>query len=373
MNKNLKHRNCFGYRVSKLPKKFSNALKFLTHSSSDIGYIGWLGYRNLGDEVLYQTISELLSPALLFHYVPTPLETRLLRFLKPTKKFRAICLGGGTLIGDLNYLNVIRDSLSHNIPVFSFGTGVRDPSFWEDNFGFNLHLDDWAKALSGFEAISVRGYLSARILKQLGVKNVTVIGDPLIALAKETLSDSAEDLVLGVNIGHPINGYSWSMHKSYYVDEVVKNLRLLAAKGWRFRLFSVVPDDISMHDHLKERIGSKNVQVSKFYNSPREFMADAESCCVFLGSKLHSTLLAYAALTPVIMLEYQPKCKDFMFTMDLIDYNIRIDQLARGVIVELVEKARYYSKSLREHQLSNCKEYKQKLQMFARRIISIIG
>lgn len=357
-------------RLSQLPGNVANVLRILNCSSSQVGYAGWLGHRNLGDEALFQAISTLLSPATLFPYMPTPLEIRLLRSLKSNKTFRAICLGGGTLIGSLPYLRIIQDALSHNIPVFSFGTGVLDPSFRTD---VNLYFDQWVEAFSQFEEVSVRGHLSADLLKQFGLKNVTVVGDPVLSFAGDILFDAGEDLVLGVNVGHPLEKYIWASEKDDIIGAVARNLKSLATKGWRFRLFSVVPDDEPNHRQLAELVGSRHIECSKLYEDPYEFISDAGKCCVFLGMKLHATILAYTAFTPIIMLEYQPKCRDFMHTTNRMDYNIRMDRITSSGLADLVEQCRSERSDLRHQQILLCKDYKMRLQSFANRIISKMG
>lgn len=349
-------------RLFRLPKRIFNAIRLLKLSSLQVGYVGWLGYQNLGDEALFQTISDLLSSASLFHYAPTPSEIRILRLLKKEKTFRAICLGGGTLIGSLSWLKIIQDALSHNIPVFSFGTGVLDPDYSTES---NLYLDEWVELLSQFKEVSVRGYLSADLLGQLGIKDVKVVGDPLLALASETLVDASEDFVLGINVGQPLVSQSWGASEKNIIDAVAKNLKLLATKGWRYRLFSVIPDDEPVQNQLADLIGTRHIEYSKLYKDPNDFISDASKCCVFVGMKLHATILAYTAYTPVIMLEYQPKCRDFMFTVNRMDYNLRMDHITSNVLVDLVEQSRYYRRHLSQEQFEICQMYKQKLQSFA--------
>jgi len=58
---------------------------------------------------------------------------------------------------------------------------------------------------------------------------------------------------------------------------------------------------------------------------------------VFVGEKLHSVILAMCAHTPGVMLEYRPKCRDFMMSMGLGELNIKTDEITGGSISDRVE------------------------------------
>ena len=73
------------------------------------------------------------------------------------------------------------------------------------------------------------------------------------------------------------------------------------------------------------------------------------------------------------MLEYRPKCLDFMKTVGSTDYNVRVDRITSTILVDLVEQCRTDRDNLRQEQFLRCNEYKQKLESFADHIISKIG
>jgi polysaccharide pyruvyl transferase WcaK-like protein len=59
-------------------------------------------------------------------------------------------------------------------------------------------------------------------------------------------------------------------------------------------------------------------------------------CCVVVVSRLHAGILAALSETPVVALEYQPKCRDFALSIDDERSLIRTDRLSAGVLVERV-------------------------------------
>lgn len=357
-------------RLFRLPYRVARAVRSAMMVRSQTGYVGWVGGQNLGDIALFEIISTLLSPAKLFPFMPTPWERRVIRILRSNRPFsKAICLGGGTLIGRNKYLNVIREAIYHNVPVFSFGTGVSDPLFWERDRGFDLSLQEWKEVLTNFCAISVRGELSAAILHDLGIPDVTVVGDPALGFARETMTYPDDNQILGVNCGHVLEGQFWGRTEDDTIELVSRELKILSSKGWRFKFFSVVPEDKPIHQQIANQIGNRFVENTRLYEDPHEFIVEAEKCAIFLGLKLHSVVLSYAAFTPAIMLAYQPKCEDFMHSVGRMDQCVRPDNITKGKIVDLVEHTYMRRDELRHDQFARCNDFKKRLKTFAKRVV----
>jgi polysaccharide pyruvyl transferase WcaK-like protein len=59
-------------------------------------------------------------------------------------------------------------------------------------------------------------------------------------------------------------------------------------------------------------------------------------CSVAITSRLHAGILASLSETPVVSLEYQPKCRDFALSIDDERSLIRTDQLTSGDVVDRV-------------------------------------
>jgi len=52
----------------------------------------------------------------------------------------------------------------------------------------------------------------------------------------------------------------------------------------------------------------------------------------FVGIKLHSVILSMCAGVPSIMIEYAPKCRDFMASVDLEDFCLDVDSVDAEVL-----------------------------------------
>ena len=94
---------------------------------------------------------------------------------------------------------------------------------------------------------------------------------------------------------------------------------------------------------------------------------------LFVGQKLHATILSYCANTPAIMVEYRPKCKDFMASINMDRFNIRTDEFNVEMGVKLVDEMYRDLESLRIKTNKICLDYKTKLIEAARRVDKIIN
>ncbi|KAF5036794.1 Polysaccharide pyruvyl transferase [anaerobic digester metagenome] len=316
-------------------KSLCKDMKFILSSKAKGYYCGWAGHGNLGDEVLHDVIVDLLENKIALY--DKSYLSRVVNIYSQIKKniFDCFILGGGTLIGRPLYLKKLEQ---YPAPLkMAFGCGVMNPEYW---LQIPSHVDlrnEWVSQLNTFDYVSVRGPISRQILSDWGVsRNVRVIGDPVLHIADNKVVEKQRRKSLGVNLGVS-RGQVWGGDEESVLRDVVRELRVLKAKGWSFKFFPVWQTDMAYIRQAAELLEETNPYIVENFLNIDVFMNELRSVDVFVGEKLHAVVLAACTCTPVIMIEYRPKCRDFMASMDLEKNNVRCDKIFENQLVELVE------------------------------------
>jgi hypothetical protein len=155
-------------------------------------YIGWVDHGNLGDEAMFDVCKEVFpeivwTPLRRLHRENPSFVDRGIRFMHRLANRRGDevgILGGGTLIGGgaswtAQYL-ALRKRVGRPVPVFS--PGVEDPVFAPGNERWSEECAAWIDALRDLPVVGVRGPRSMPFLREAGLKNVRVTGDPVVAM-----------------------------------------------------------------------------------------------------------------------------------------------------------------------------------------------
>ncbi len=287
-----------------------------------VGYIGWQGHGNLGDEALYAAICRKLSPMPVSPFGGACKE-RLLGALQLNgpSVFSGIILGGGTLI-NAGYLPIVRRALEIGIPMYSFGTGVGSAGFGEP---IESDLDGWAEALNAFRRVTVRGPDSKQALEKIGVRNVEVVGDPALGLALLEIPKRRTVPRLIINLAAPT--------PTTYRDLPLQGLSLIAQSfansgGEVIGMALCKEDKEPLQAFMQEaRMDASMVKVCD--SIPAIFQLLSGSTAV-VGVRLHSAVLACAAGVPPILMCYRSKCLDFLRSVGLARYGVLLDSTSEA-------------------------------------------
>jgi polysaccharide pyruvyl transferase WcaK-like protein len=346
-------------------------LNYIPLVNSRIGYIGWTGHGNLGDETMYKAIRMAFNQYdfLLYRY-----HAKMQSLEKILKKrvYRSVMLGGGTLINCPveNWLDRISQAQKLNYPTFVFGTGVRNPEFWDRIPGASNILNEWIPLLEQCRFVGVRGPVSKGILEQNGFHKAEVIGDPALFFARPKIKTKTMNKKLGLNIGMPKESI-WGKQEEV-LDNIVNFARIMIDKGWEITFVPVLYQDLPYIEEAVRRINKHN-KIFLNYKSLKDTLDLIESCDIFIGEKLHSVVLACCVYTPSIMLEYQPKCNDFMASLDLQNYNMRTDHLDNERLVALCYELYEKSSIIQEYVYKRVNAYKKKIHDCAVKLQKDIG
>jgi len=314
---------------------FSN-LRFFIPFTKRLGYIGWLGHGNLGDEGMYVAFKKLFSG---YNVLPFKHSEKIIYFenLLKQKAFNAVCLGGGTFI-NADAIKQFKIAQENYSPTFVFGAGAMDPALWgtvEHRPTVFSKASEWIECLNKCHYVGVRGPLSKQILEDNGFNKAEIIGDLILSLSSDAIVRKQRKKKLGINIG-VAGGYMWGSEEGV-LDFIVELAKIMLEKKWQITFYPVISSDINYIKKAVRRIGGFTAIFDE-YRSIAKTMHSLQGCDLFIGEKLHSTALAMCAHTPSIMLEYKPKCLDFMLSMEMEKFNIRTDRLSVNMAIDLAEE-----------------------------------
>lgn len=321
-------------------------LGFLTTKKQRAAYIGCI-FENLGDMILFDAFKSLFPN---YYLYSKNYYGKLLRILKKDNiPFDLSFLGGGTLINvSSGILNLLTRCKTKKRVVF--GTGVADPSFWSTIENSYSDIPAWLDYLNSCDYIGVRGPLSAAVLKEWGVqKNINVVGDPVICFSDEKILPKRGNKTLGINLGIA-NGRLWGKSESKVAATIIPFLKHMINSGWNLKFLPVWENDCYFLSEVIHTLGlsPEKVMLKNFLNLA-EFKKELRTVDLFIGEKLHSVILAACTYTPLIMIEYQPKCKDFMESINMGQYNVRCDSLETDKLIHLTEMVCDNIESIQKH------------------------
>lgn len=316
--------------TSKIKKYSRFVARYTRPSGPRLAYIGGVhGGQNLGDEALRYAAENLFFRCTVLEFPRKPHLARLAKVVLPLNN---AVMAGGTLINQKDiWLDVVAKYIP-KIPNFIvYGTGVAHPEFWHDR------RREWSELLKECTFVGVRGPLSAQLLADVHFYQVEVVGDPALVFAFDQWdqSDSYIPESIGINIGWD-RAKQWGTQEHIF-SEAARLATLARITGWKVKWFVVCPADIEITYRLATASGTTS-DICHVYNDPVKYMTLVKSCSVFVGTRLHSVVLATCAYVPSLMLAYRPKCMDYMLSIGQEDYVIRTDKMMAH---ELWEKTLY--------------------------------
>ncbi|AKS33297.1 polysaccharide pyruvyl transferase family protein [Mycolicibacterium goodii] len=303
-----------------------------TSSTPTVGYLGWHGRGNLGDDAIYDAVRAQLPGAGFVDLPVLPGERvrATVTGVNRTLRRSAQVIGGGTLIGRRHWRRLSGRGMKLTVAQGSYaiGVGVEDPVFEGRRSGSGPdELKRWIPLLSRFRVVSVRGPRSAELLADAGL-DVTVAGDPALSLARP--DEAPQDGLIGVNLG--FGDDLWGHDPAGVAHQISLAVRDLSTRGYRFVGILMNGSDRRWTEQALAGTGARIVTPV----DAGAAAAELARCSAVIVSRLHAGILAALSETPVISLEYQPKCRDFAMSIGDERSLIRTDELTASAVVERV-------------------------------------
>jgi polysaccharide pyruvyl transferase WcaK-like protein len=343
------------------------------------GYIGWVGNGNIGDEAIFLAFRRLFPrhQAVLFDRAPFELLLHR-RFVAGEPFHDFVTLGGGTLFSFRCYYYQLDAALRHGVPVWTFGTGVDDPELMkpaccgpsEAPLREQLSLlRDFAGLLKDVPMVTVRGPRTARVLRQHGVHDTKVIGDP--ALGACTPGPLAGGRRAAVNLAMWKNRGGPDMAK--VVGAVRSAIQYLLDKGWEVDFIPTARGDRVMGRMLVHGQFGDRVQVLPEIASPIRFIERLKTYDLTIGERLHSLVLSAGSGVPSIGLEYSPKCRDFMESLGMERFSLDTRHITPDSLIAAVDEADNTREQLNRTLNERCNAYRRMQRDSAAHVTKLIS
>lgn len=319
-------------RTIKSLKIIKNYLSHILTRRDILFYVG--GYPdipNVGDVALFNSYQKFFPNHKIIHFVGGKLELFLYGVF--CREHKAI-LAGGTLINHM-CLREAEDSIKvlNNFSVF--GTGVAQGSYWNGRKGYENQIGRWKILLDQCDFVGVRGPLSEKELIDNNIK-AQMFGDPVITLSKDTKKPFSKGRKrIGLNIGRSLGNVQGGEEN---LAKIFKNLAIkLKSEGFEIHWFVVCPEDLEITEELA-KYSKTEEHIYRIYNSYEEYYECCENIDFFVGTKLHAVCLAMCTYIPSIMIEYRPKCRDFMASIHQEKWSLPAEFCSLDQIYSVLEE-----------------------------------
>lgn len=313
-----------------------------------VRYVGWTGHDNMGDEALLRAVTNQLSWA----------------DVKTSKRGDLLLLGGGTLINRGSYITWLEEQDSPRIERAVFGTGVANPHFWGDR-GQQERWVDW---LDTCAYVGVRGPDSAHTLSSWGVKaEVEVVGDAALLFEPAAARQEGRVVIAPART----RGELWGGNDSAVFTALGDLAAKLVAEGHDVHLLASHPDDDGPIIQIGRHAGHTDLPYLAAYDdldAALDLMASAD---LVVAERLHAAVLAAAASTPFVALEYRPKVRDFARSVGFDDLTIRTDEMTG--LEEATRSALADRDRLSAQLATRVEEYRVKLRAASGFLAGIMG
>lgn len=261
-------------------------------------------------------------------------------------------LGGGGLLKDYGndssslkrWLRLLQLAQRLNVKTALCAVGVE-----------NIRYDDSRRLLKNVldkvDLITVRDNQSKDILKSIGVKGeVKVVADPSVLLADTNVRE-AKGLLMPPRVIICIRHW---FDKGFYIkkpevnENFIKSLSITA--DFLIEKYGATIEFIPMRavSYDDDRIVAKEAASYMKYKDKTKihscvpdvdgFIEIARQSSLVIGMRLHSLILATAVGVPVIGLEYMPKVRAFMNSIDQSGYSLDLETITSDKLIRLIEK-----------------------------------
>jgi polysaccharide pyruvyl transferase WcaK-like protein len=349
------------------------------------GYVGWLGYDNFGDEALHTAFEDLFPEFQILTYNDYnnpiyntqrniyPIELILYRnLIKRERFYNFVFLGGGTLINHQEFLEYLQCALHNGKQIIIFGAGVSDPSFrvkHNPDVDYSQLMADWISVLHKAAYVGVRGPKSANILEENGFSTAKVIGDPALSLCRPKSQNYSRTGIIAINLCN--HGLIWGNQEQ--VNETIARLvQHLLEKGWDVEFIPMQLKDLQLGLKIIHDFNLHKVSIWREYRNIGKTINRIQTYDILVGQRLHSVVFACGCGIPSVMLEYQPKSRDFMESIGMQQFSIRTDVIDLDKVLSLIYDIEMNYVDYCKQLISTCNHYRLLQRQAAQEVVNLL-
>src|SRR5690606_29610341 len=250
------------------------------------------------------------------------------------KRYDLLVIGGGGIIHGAHWPNgwfwLINKELIQEIkiPFIVYGVGY---NYWLEEGGIpergKVHLEETLKHAAYF---SVRNDGSADRLKQQTGISAPVVPDPGFHVGLNThYPDQVKEPYVLIQIANdkPENRFGSTEQQAQFIKEMRQVVRFLAEQ-YKVILAPHVIDDVTISQEIVKEIA--NAEVWDFgyfaFDHSDQAVAYYKHAAFVIAMRGHGQILPIGFNTPVIALENHPKHRGLMQELDLLTYNLKVNQ-----------------------------------------------
>lgn len=336
-------------------------------------YVGWIGFDNLGDELMWHVFRDLATKYLntQTHQVIPSMPGVDLHDFRP---YDTVVLGGGSLLVP-GYVDVAHRAVQQKkrlviwgsgydsqLPVKFDATGKLLTASFQESPKMQQMLREIGEHAQYF---GVRGPLTHEYLREMGVGgSLQISGDPgmLMTPPDGIVHGEEHPPMVGINWGTAYNRI-YGKNEAVVEDALAQVAKTLIQHGFGIYLYTMWGPDRGAIRRLYQKIGApERVTLDLELHDHNEMMRRLSRCQATINFKLHANVLSAVAGVPFVCLAYRFKCLDFCYSLSLPEMAIPTDhpQLRQQILTRTV-RAMDEQASLRDLFVSQRKETADRL------------
>ncbi|HNR65867.1 MAG TPA: polysaccharide pyruvyl transferase CsaB [Atribacterota bacterium] len=365
---------------------------------------GYFGFGNCGDEAILmamiQQLSQIVSKENIVVLSQNPKKTKMLYgvnsvfrlnpflIFRQMKKCAVFISGGGGLLQDVSgkglsiiyYLSLILLARLFKIPNVIYGQGI-GPIRREINRKI-LRL-----ILSKTNLIIVRDEQSQLLLQQIGIEkeSVLVYADPSFLLKKEQLSSEIEKYYfLGPRYGKSINkmtiGVIIRNCKEIEQDYNQKVLQLAKVADhlitkYQSRLIFIpfqIDNDLTLLNDVIKQMKNSSVDCLEREINPAQMLSFFSELSLTIGMRFHAILFSTINNNPFIAIDYDPKVRNYVNSLELPELLLNLNQLTIKYIDYKLQYINDNWEKIKSILDTNTKQFQGKAEAGMKELLSFI-